>query len=75
MKHCTHCGTEIPAGRLKMLPYATTCTAHSTTSKFGTNIVQVGHIDDDGYQEFEVVRDPETIQALHHYRQQLGKYQ
>ncbi len=75
MKYCTHCGTEIPAGRLKMLPYATTCVAHSTTTKFGTNIVQHGHIDDDGYQEVEIVRDPNLLQALHDYKQLQGKFQ
>ncbi len=74
MKNCKVCGIEIPAGRLKALPTATTCVEHSTTSRFGHNIVQVGNLEDDGYQEVEVIRDPKALEALNQYKQQQGNY-
>jgi hypothetical protein len=75
MKHCKVCGTEIPAGRLKVLPHATTCTEHSTTSKFVSNVIQHGELEADGFQEIEIIRDPKLAEALNSYKQQQGKYQ
>lgn len=75
MKNCSVCGSQIPEGRLKAVPTAKTCVEHSTTTPFGLNIVQHGTLEADGYQEFEVVRDPRVLEELNHYRNQIGKYQ
>lgn len=74
-KHCKICGVEIPAGRLKILPHTTTCTEHSNTSRFASNIIQHGNLEDDGFQEVEIVRDPKHIEQLNQYKDQIGKYQ
>jgi hypothetical protein len=42
---------------------------------FGLNIVQHGTLEADGYQEFEIVRDPRVLEELNHYKNQIGKYQ
>lgn len=73
-KICTVCGTEIPAGRLKALPMTNTCIQHSSAEKFGTNIVQYGNIEDDGFQEIEIVRDPRVFAQLNEYKKQQGSY-
>jgi hypothetical protein len=75
MKKCTVCGTAIPEGRLKAVPNAVTCTEHSNASRFGVNVVQHGNIEQDGFQEIEVVRDQRALEQLNHYKDQLGKYQ
>jgi hypothetical protein len=75
MKNCSVCGTQIPEGRLKALPNTSTCTEHSSASKFGLNIVQHGKLEDDGFQEVEIVRDPRAMEQLKYYKDQLGKYQ
>lgn len=74
MKHCKVCGIEIPAKRVEILPHTTTCVNHSTAEKFGLNIVQVGNLEDDGYQEVEVVRNPEALRELENYKKQQGSY-
>ena len=74
MKTCKVCGSQIPKGRLKALPNTLTCVEHSTTSPFSLNIIQHGELEDDGYQEFEIVRDPKVAAELEHYKQQIGKY-
>jgi hypothetical protein len=74
MKKCKTCGCEIPAKRLEALPHTQTCVEHSNVSKFTANIVQVGSLEDDGFQEIEVVRDPQALEQLNYYRDQLGKY-
>ena len=75
MKTCKVCGTVIPEGRLKAIPHADTCAAHSSAAKFSANVVQHGVLEDDGFQEIEVVRDSRVSEQLEHYRNQLGKYQ
>lgn len=75
MKKCKVCGCEIPAGRLTALPHTTTCTEHSNVSKFGANIVQIGSLEDDGFQEVDIVRDPQALEQLNYYRERIGKYQ
>ena len=74
MKVCIKCGEEIPAARLKALPGTRTCTTHSTAERFAVNIVQHGDLEDDGYQEFEIIRDPEVFNRLNEYKNQLGTY-
>lgn len=73
-KHCAVCGTEIPEGRLKAVPSTKTCVQHSTTSKFGVNIVQHGSFDDDCYQEVQIIRDERAMEKLIEYKQQVGKF-
>lgn len=75
MKNCRVCGTQIPEGRLKALPTTETCTEHSSASKFAANVVQVGTLEADGFQEVEIVRDQRAVEQLEYYRSQQGKYQ
>jgi hypothetical protein len=75
MRNCSVCGSQIPEGRLKAVPTAKTCVEHSTAVPFGLNIVQHGTLEADGYQEFEIVRDPRVLEELNHYKNQIGKYQ
>lgn len=74
MRVCIVCGTEIPTARIKALPNTRTCIEHSTAEKFTVNVVQHGNIEDDGFQEFEIIRDKELSQKLEQYRSQLGTY-
>ena len=74
MKLCKVCGNEIPEGRLKVLPETNTCVQHSTQEKFGFNIIQHGTIEDDGFQEVEIVRNPRAMEQLNEYKKQLGNY-
>lgn len=69
-KNCTVCGCEIPTARLAALPGTKTCVNHSTTAMFGLNIVQHGELEDDGFQEVQIIRDQATLEQLQHYRQQ-----
>lgn len=73
-KFCKVCGEQIPEGRVKALPHTKTCTAHSTTERFGYNIVQHGDFEDDCWQEVEVIRDPQTMAELREYKKQQGTY-
>lgn len=75
MKTCKVCGTEIPAGRLKAVPNADTCVAHSGATKFAANVVQNGVLEDDGFQELDIIRDEKSLEQLTYYKSQLGKYQ
>ncbi len=75
MKNCVVCGTQIPEGRLKAVPNTTRCTEHSDASKFSVNIVQHGTLEDDGFQEIEIIRDASVQEKLNHYKEQQGKYQ
>lgn len=74
MKTCRVCGIVIPEGRLKAIPGTETCTEHSSASKFSANVVQHGNLEDDGFQEIEIVRDPRASEQLEMYRKQLGRY-
>lgn len=75
MKVCKVCGCEIPAVRIKALPGTDTCVQHSEVSKFSANVVQVGTLEADGFQEIEIIRSPQASEQLKYYREQLGKYQ
>lgn len=74
MRVCKVCGCEIPAARVKALPDTETCVQHSDVSKFSANVVQVGTLEADGFQEIEIVRNPKATEQLKYYREQLGKY-
>lgn len=75
MKKCSVCGIEIPAGRLKILPYTKTCVNHSETSRYVGNIISHGDVEaGESFQEFEVIRDKETANQFHHYKSRLGSY-
>ena len=75
MKNCKVCGTVIPEGRLKAIPGTNTCTEHSAASKFSANVVQHGDLEDDGFQEVEIIRDPQAVEQLQYYKNQQGRYQ
>jgi hypothetical protein len=69
------CGEEIPEGRLKALPGATTCVQHSTASKFAANVVSYGNAEaGDLVSEIEIVRDEKALEQLNHYSKQIGSY-
>ena len=74
MKNCKVCGQEIPAGRLKALPNATTCVQHSNADKFMANIISYGNPESDLNQEIEIVRTKEQAQMLETYYKQMGNY-
>lgn len=74
MRKCKVCDKVIPEGRIKILPHTQTCVDHSTEKPFGVNTVQVGDLEDDGYQETEIIRDPKVIEELNYYKKQQGKY-
>ncbi len=74
MRICIACGDEIPAGRLKAVPGTRTCVQHSKAERFAVNIVQHGDLEDDGFQEFEIIRDAEVLERLNEYKEQLGTY-
>jgi len=74
MRVCISCGEEIPAARLKAVPNTRTCVLHSTAERFSVHVAQHGDLEDDGYQEFEIIRDPEVFNRLHEYKNQLGTY-
>ena len=75
MKPCKVCGVEIPEGRLRALPGATTCVEHSTASKFAANVVSFGNAEaGDLTNEIEIVRDATSVEKLNHYSKQLGSY-
>lgn len=61
MKNCKKCGSEIPAGRLKALPDAVTCTKCSTEGAYYANQVING---DEDYSQLEFTKDPDAIRAL-----------
>lgn len=70
---CKVCKAPIPEGRLKVYPETDTCTAHSSTSKFISNIIQHGDYEGDGYQEIEIIRDPEAARKLSEYDGKTNK--
>ena len=72
--NCIVCGTEIPAKRIEILPNTKTCVNHSTAERFAANVVQHGNIEDDGYQDVEVIRNPKAAKELAEYHKQLGSY-
>lgn len=72
--NCIVCGTPIPEKRLQILPGTKTCVNHSTASKFSMNIVQHGTVEGDGFQEFEIIRNPKVQEDLENYKKQLGTY-
>ncbi len=75
MRPCKMCGEEIPEGRLKALPGATTCVQHSTASKFAANVVSYGNAEaGDLVSEIEIVRDEKALEQLNHYSKQIGSY-
>jgi hypothetical protein len=75
MRPCKICGEEIPEGRLKALPGATTCVQHSTASKFAANVVSYGNAEaGDLVSEIEIVRDEKALEQLNHYSKQIGSY-
>lgn len=75
MRNCCVCNQPIPEGRLKLLPNTFTCVQHSNASRYSVNVVSYGDPEKGELnQEFEIVRNPETIQALETYRKQLGNY-
>lgn len=74
MKTCTVCGSQIPEGRIKALPNTKTCVEHSTAQKFSLNVIQHGELEDDGFQEMEIIRDQRTLERLMEYKKQLGSY-
>jgi hypothetical protein len=61
MRKCTKCEQQIPEGRLKALPSATTCVGCSNEGSYIAN--QVIHNDED-YSQLEFIKDPETIAEL-----------
>jgi hypothetical protein len=75
MKNCTVCGSVIPEGRLKAVPHANTCVAHSNASKFAANIVSYGNAEaGELNQEIEIIRDERVMRELDEYKQMQGKY-
>ena len=66
-KACTVCNVEIPEGRLKILPHATTCVNHSTTSAYSARPIHSGTSADDATQDIEIIRDPELARKYDLY--------
>jgi len=73
-KHCTNCGTQIPAARLKALPTAQTCVGCSSTSKYMSAVVQIGSFEDDGFQDIDIIRNDRDKETYNTYYSQLGQY-
>lgn len=74
MKTCKVCSAPIPEGRLKAIPNTDTCTQHSGATKFAANVVQHGVLEDDGFQEIDIIRDQKSLEQLQYYKSQLGNY-
>jgi len=75
MKNCCICNQPIPEGRLKLLPNTNTCVQHSNASRYSVNVVSYGDPEKGELnQEFDIIRDPKTMQTLENYRKQLGSY-
>lgn len=74
MKNCKVCGQEIPAGRIKALPNATTCVQHSNADKFIANIISYGNPESDLNQEIEIIRSKNVADQLETYYKQQGTY-
>lgn len=72
---CIACGTEIPAGRLKVLPFTKTCVKHSETLKYIGNVVSHGDVEaGELFQEFDIIRTEQDRRSLESYRSKLGSY-
>ena len=75
MKNCCVCNQPIPEGRLKLLPHTNTCVQHSNASRYSVNVVSYGDPEKGELnQDFDIIRDPKTVEALENYRKQLGSY-
>lgn len=74
-RECIVCGTQIPAGRLKIIPNTQTCVNHSTTSKFVANLISSGDPEKGELnQELEIIKEPHLAEQLLHYKNQMGKH-
>ena len=75
MKNCCICNQPIPEGRLKLLPHTNTCVQHSNASRYSVNVVSYGDPEKGELnQDFDIIRDPKTIEVLENYRKQMGSY-
>jgi hypothetical protein len=66
-RKCTVCNTDIPEGRLRILPHARTCVNHSTTSAYSIRPVHTGTSADDAMQDIVIIRDPELVKKYDNY--------
>jgi hypothetical protein len=66
-RYCIVCNSEIPEGRLKILPHTRTCVNHSTTSAYAARPVHTGTSADDAMQDIEIIRDPQLAQKYDEY--------
>jgi hypothetical protein len=73
-RNCKVCNTPIPEGRLKAIPHTWTCTEHSSAQPFSAAIHSYGDVEDDVYQEIEILRTPEEQSAYKAYYNSLGNY-
>jgi hypothetical protein len=64
---CKVCNSEIPEGRLKVLPGTRTCVEHSTATAYAMRTIAYGITADDAQQEFEIIRDPKIMEKLEEY--------
>tara|TARA_R110000803_G_scaffold210248_1_gene281568 strand:+ start:397 stop:624 length:228 start_codon:yes stop_codon:yes gene_type:complete len=63
-KYCIECGTQIPAGRVEILPNTRTCVEHSTTDAYAARRTYSGTSADDGNSDIQIYRDPKEAAAL-----------
>ena len=62
MRNCKHCGVEIPAGRLEVLPFTQTCVKCSTEAPKAGRIVTYGH-GEEIHTELEIL-DRDTMRRI-----------
>tara|TARA_R110000868_G_scaffold82514_1_gene232956 strand:- start:186 stop:413 length:228 start_codon:yes stop_codon:yes gene_type:complete len=63
-KYCIECGTQIPEGRVKILPNTRTCVEHSTTDAYAARRTYSGTSADDGESGIYIYKDPKEAAAM-----------
>ena len=66
-RKCIVCNTDIPEGRVKILPHTKTCVNHSTTSAYEVRSINTGTSADNAEQTLEIIKDPELAKRFDEY--------
>jgi hypothetical protein len=69
IRYCSVCNELIPEGRLKVLPGARTCIAHSNTSRYSGRMI----IHHKTGNELEVIKDPTLAREIFRLDQTKGR--
>ena len=65
-RQCVVCNTDIPEGRLKILPNTKTCVSHSTTESYAARRTFSGTSADDLDSGIQIFKNQEEARRMDH---------